>query len=128
MNEDPVEFRRMRIKCGLSQADLARRIGVGRSRICDVEKARPGRGLSTPHLKAVAEIFGCQVHDLLMPDEREPADVIQTVRAAMQQPCPVCNAHVKRPCFNGSQQMPGVHRARVRAAERAGREPGKGVA
>lgn len=73
MNEDPAEFRRRRIEAGLSQAELARRVGLGRSRINDVEKARPGRGLAPRHLKAVAELFGCEVHDLLITDSEGDA-------------------------------------------------------
>ncbi|MCM1977196.1 helix-turn-helix transcriptional regulator [Streptomyces sp. G1] len=123
MNEDPFEFRRRRLEAGLSQTELASKIGVGRSRICDVEKARPGRGLAPQHLEAAAKVLGCGVHDLLLPDEREPAGVIQTVRAAMSQPCPACGAEPNRACLTGAgQQMPGVHRARARAAERSDRE------
>ncbi|MEV6791325.1 helix-turn-helix transcriptional regulator [Streptomyces sp. NPDC051320] len=69
MNEDPRAFRHRRIEGGLSQAALARRLGIGRSRICDVEKGRPGRGLAPKHLKAAADIFGCTVHDLLLPED-----------------------------------------------------------
>lgn len=78
MNEDPREFRRRRIEAGLSQAELGRRVGLGRSRINDVEKARPGRGLAPKHLKAVADVFGCEVHDFLLPsqpDDESPRDV-----------------------------------------------------
>lgn len=66
MNEDPRAFRSKRLEAGLSQADLARQVGLGRSRICDVEKGRAG--LAPKHLKAVAEVFGCTVHDLLLPE------------------------------------------------------------
>lgn len=68
MNEDPRSFRERRLEAGLSQTDLARKVGIGRSRICDVEKARPGRGLAPKHLKAIADVFGCTVHDLLLPE------------------------------------------------------------
>lgn len=73
MNEDPRGFRDKRLEAGLSQADLARKIGVGRSRICDVERGRAG--LAPKYLKAVAEVFGCTVHDLLLPEaggEQQP--------------------------------------------------------
>lgn len=66
MNEDPREFRRRRIEAGLTQTELASRIGRGRSRICDVEKGRSG--LAPKDLKAVAQILGCTVHDLLLPE------------------------------------------------------------
>ncbi|MFJ1653437.1 helix-turn-helix transcriptional regulator [Streptomyces sp. NPDC088337] len=66
MNEDPKEFRRRRLEAGLSQTDLARQLGVGRSRICDLEKGRAG--LAPKYLKATADIFGCKVHDLLLPE------------------------------------------------------------
>ncbi|MET9158229.1 helix-turn-helix transcriptional regulator [Streptomyces parvulus] len=69
MNEDPREFRRRRIEAGLTQTELAGRIGKGRSRICDVEKGRAG--LTPKDLKAVAQIFGCTVHDLLLPETTE---------------------------------------------------------
>lgn len=78
MNEDPVEFRRRRIEAGLSQAELGRRVGLGRSRINDVEKARPGRGLAPKHQRAVADVLGCAVHDFLLPgqsDEESPRSV-----------------------------------------------------
>ncbi|MFJ2004723.1 helix-turn-helix domain-containing protein [Streptomyces chartreusis] len=69
MNEDPRAFRRRRIEAGLSQAELARQIGVGRSRICDVEKGRAG--LAPKHLKSAADILGCTVHNLLRPDPED---------------------------------------------------------
>jgi len=69
MNEDPKAFRSRRIEAGLSQADLARRVGLGRSRICDVERGRAG--LAPKYLKAVAEIFECTVHDLLLPEGKD---------------------------------------------------------
>lgn len=71
MNEDPKAFRRRRIEAGLSQADLARKIGVGRSRICDVEKGRAG--LAPKHLKSAADILNCTVHDLLLPEDDDQA-------------------------------------------------------
>lgn len=124
MNEDPTEFRRRRIEAGLTQAELARRVGLGRSRINDVEKARPGRSLSPQHLEAVAKVFGCQVHDLLLPHEAETAGVIQEVRTAIEHPCPTCNAHPKRACLTpAGNRMPGVHRARVQAAEQSDHGP-----
>ncbi|MFJ9114416.1 helix-turn-helix transcriptional regulator [Streptomyces sp. NPDC102394] len=69
MNEDPRAFRSRRLEAGLSQADLARQVGLGRSRICDVEKGRAG--LAPKHLKAIADVFGCTVHDLLRPEAED---------------------------------------------------------
>lgn len=77
MNEDPRAFRRRRLEAGLSQAELARRIGVGRSRICDVEKGRAG--LAPRHLKSAAQIFGCTVHDLLVPEGESGAQSARSV-------------------------------------------------
>ncbi|WP_406168993.1 helix-turn-helix transcriptional regulator [Streptomyces sp. NBC_00996] len=127
MNEDPREFRRRRIEAGLSQTELARRIGKGRSRICDVEKERAG--LAPEDLKKVAEIFGCEVHDLLLPDSDDTTGVIQSVRAAIGYPCPACDAEPKKACLTpAGRQLPGVHRARTRLAQRDARRPHRSVA
>jgi transcriptional regulator with XRE-family HTH domain len=66
MNEDPREFRRRRIEAGLSITDLARQAGVTKSHLSSVEKGTAG--FSPRNLKAIAEILGCEVHDLLLPD------------------------------------------------------------
>jgi transcriptional regulator with XRE-family HTH domain len=71
MNEDPRAFRRRRIEAGLSQTDLARQAGVAPSHISDVERGRAG--FSPKNLKAIADALGCEIRDLLLPDEEETA-------------------------------------------------------
>lgn len=69
MNEDPRAFRRRRIEAGLSQTDLALKAGVAKSHISGVELGNAG--FSPKNLKAIADVLGCTVHDLLLPDEDE---------------------------------------------------------
>jgi transcriptional regulator with XRE-family HTH domain len=72
MNEDPREFRRRRVEAGLSQTDLAEKAGVSKSHLSDVERGQAG--FSPKNLKAIAEILGCTIPDLLLPeDEAAPA-------------------------------------------------------
>ncbi|MGP4085425.1 helix-turn-helix domain-containing protein [Streptomyces sp. KR55] len=74
MNEDPRAFRRRRIEAGLSQTDLAEKAGVSKSHVSDVENGRAG--FSPKNLKAIADILGCTIRDLLLPerdDTPEPA-------------------------------------------------------
>lgn len=66
MNEDPKQFRRRRIELGLSQTDLAERAGVSKSHVSDVENGRAG--FSPKNLKAIADVLGCTIPDLLLPD------------------------------------------------------------
>ncbi|MEU3899804.1 helix-turn-helix transcriptional regulator [Streptomyces sp. NPDC045251] len=66
MNEDPREFRRRRIAAGLSQTDLAEKAGVTKSHLSDVE--RGNAGFSPRNLKAIADVLGCAVYDLLLPE------------------------------------------------------------
>lgn len=72
MNEDPREFRRRRIEAGLSITALARQAGVSKSHLACVEKGTAG--FSPKNLKAIADIFGCTVHDLLFPEPDDGAD------------------------------------------------------
>jgi transcriptional regulator with XRE-family HTH domain len=72
MNEDPREFRRRRVAAGLSVTELADRAGVSKSHLSDVENSRAG--FSPKNLKAIADILGCEVHDLLFPD---PEDAVR---------------------------------------------------
>jgi len=67
MNEDPREFRRRRIEAGLSQTDLALKAGVSKSHLSDVENGRAG--FSPRNLKAIADILGCTIRDLLLPED-----------------------------------------------------------
>lgn len=67
MNEDPRAFRRRRIEAGLSQTDLAEQAGVSKSHVSDVENGRAG--FSPKNLKAIAEVLGCKIPDLLLPDD-----------------------------------------------------------
>lgn len=69
MNEDPKAFRRRRIAAGLSVTDLAEKAGVSKSHLSGVERGTAG--FSPKNLKAIADVLGCEVHDLLIP---EPAD------------------------------------------------------
>ncbi|MEV7684524.1 helix-turn-helix domain-containing protein [Streptomyces bungoensis] len=74
MNEDPRAFRRRRIEAGLSQTDLAAKAGVSKGHLCGVEKGRAG--FSPKNLKAIADVLGCPVSDLLLPEDDEiPAKV-----------------------------------------------------
>lgn len=66
MNEDPRAFRRRRIEAGLSQTDLAAQAGVSKTQLSDVENGRAG--FSPKNLKAIAEILGCTIPELLLPD------------------------------------------------------------
>ncbi|WND34024.1 helix-turn-helix transcriptional regulator [Streptomyces sp. BB1-1-1] len=66
MNEDPRAFRRRRIDAGLSQTDLAEKAGVSKSHVSDVENGRAG--FSPKNLKAIADILGCTIRDLLLPE------------------------------------------------------------
>lgn len=72
MNEDPKEFRRRRIAAGLSQTDLAEQAGVSKSQLSDVENGRAG--FSPKNLKAIADVLGCTIPDLLLPDPEDQAD------------------------------------------------------
>ncbi|CBG73063.1 putative DNA-binding protein [Streptomyces scabiei 87.22] len=76
MNEDPKSFRRRRIEAGLSVTDLARQAGVSKSHLCDVENGRAG--FSPKNLKKIADILGCTIRDLLLPDPEEKADAVAT--------------------------------------------------
>jgi len=71
MNEDRRELRRRRIAAGLSQTDLAQKAGVSKSQLSDVENGRAG--FSPKNLKAIADILGCTVPDLLLPEPEDQA-------------------------------------------------------
>ncbi|MDX2749577.1 helix-turn-helix transcriptional regulator [Streptomyces scabiei] len=72
MNEDPKSFRRRRIEAGLSVTDLAKQAGVSTSHLSDVENGRAG--FSPKNLKKFADILGCTIRDLLLPEPEEKAD------------------------------------------------------
>lgn len=57
-----------RLKCGFTQKELAERVNVDQSMICQIE-----RGTKTPTLplgKEIAEVLGCNL-DALVVDEQE---------------------------------------------------------
>lgn len=58
---NPVRTRR--INAGLTQAEVAERAGLDQSTVSDIETGRR-HGLPNT-LKALADVFGCQVTDLL---------------------------------------------------------------
>lgn len=72
MNEDPKSFRRRRIEAGLTVTQLADRAGVTKSHLSSVELGKAG--FSPPNLLAIANVLGCKVHDLLLPEDDEDDD------------------------------------------------------
>ncbi|MEI5520745.1 helix-turn-helix transcriptional regulator [Streptomyces brasiliscabiei] len=80
MNEDPKSFRRRRVEAGLSVTDLARQAGVSTSHLSDVENGRAG--FSPKNLKKIAEVLGCTIRDLLLPDPEDEPDTTASRSAA----------------------------------------------
>jgi DNA-binding XRE family transcriptional regulator len=60
---DPVKLRRLRMRAGLSAAELAAAIGASRGSVCDWEKARYGP--SVPNARLIAQAIGCDLGDLM---------------------------------------------------------------
>ena len=66
-NQDPARLRRKRIEAGLSQTALAKRAGVTKSHVSQVE--RGVAGFSPENIALIAEALGCTIADLLPDDE-----------------------------------------------------------
>lgn len=67
-------LRELRTKQGLTQTELAKRAGWGKSRVCDLEAGRvPNPSLRT--MRTIADALGVDVYDLLIeaatPAERD---------------------------------------------------------
>ncbi|WP_340382244.1 helix-turn-helix transcriptional regulator [Streptomyces sp. SS7] len=65
LNQDPARLRRKRVEAGLTQKDLAQRVGVTKGHMSLVESGR--RGASPDLLKRLAAVLDCAVADLMPP-------------------------------------------------------------
>lgn len=82
VRSDGNEFRRRRKLTGLSTTELAKRVGYSLNHISQVELGNNNAGPRL--LRMAAEIFGCDVSDLMTEDDAEPhesADTTATSRA-----------------------------------------------
>lgn len=57
----------MRIKAGLQQVELAEKVGVSQSMICQIERGT--KTCSIPLGMDIAEAIGCRIEDLLNDDQ-----------------------------------------------------------
>lgn len=71
LNHSPTRVRRRRIEAGLSQTAAAERSGISQSHLSMIERGR--KGASAPVLLQIASTYGCEVKDLLPPEDDAPA-------------------------------------------------------
>lgn len=74
LNHSPTRVRRRRVEAGLSQMAAAQRAGISQSHLSMIERGKGGA--SAPVLLQIAGAYGCEVKDLLPPenDAPEPAE------------------------------------------------------
>ena len=75
--------RERRRALGLRQVDVARRAGLSRSRLLDVENAKPVDGLSFRHLSALLAVLGLR---LAIDSAYDAAEVAAHRRSAIRVP------------------------------------------
>lgn len=56
-------LKRIRLKCGMTQTELARKVNVDGSMICQLERGT--KTLSLPLSKEIAEALNCEIGDLV---------------------------------------------------------------
>ncbi len=56
-------IKKIRNKNGISQADLAEKLGISQPMLCMIERGT--KTVSLPLSKEIAEILGCNIEDLL---------------------------------------------------------------
>lgn len=61
-------LKRIRENKGVTQADLARELGINRSMLSQIERGT--KTLSLPLAKEIADILGCRIEDLVETDGR----------------------------------------------------------
>ncbi len=61
-----------RFDAGLTQTELAERIGCSRQLVSEVERGRSN--FSLENLRRLAEFFDCTIRDLLLTDDNEQTD------------------------------------------------------
>lgn len=61
-------LKRIRETKGITQADLARKLGITHSMLCQIERGT--KTLSLPLAKEISEILGCRIEDLTETDGR----------------------------------------------------------
>lgn len=59
-----------RKKAGMTQSDVARKLGITESSVCQWETGATHP--STKRLFEIAKLYGCTVDELLVPDEGNP--------------------------------------------------------
>lgn len=82
MDEAPNRIRAIRLRAGLSQRELAEKVGVSTVTISSLEVGR--MQLTLDYMKRIARQFGCPPVDLLNEDEQNlfmAGDVMELVRA-----------------------------------------------
>lgn len=61
-------LKRIRENKDITQADLARNLGITHSMLCQIERGT--KTLSLPLAKEISEILGCRIEDLTKTDDR----------------------------------------------------------
>lgn len=82
--------RAMRESLGMTQAQLASRLGISRQSVQDLEKAEAERRITLDSLDRLAQAMGCRVVYALMPEAGTPDDLLarraDEVASAMLKP------------------------------------------
>ena len=68
-------IRRERLKRSMTQRDLAEDVGVGAPHISKIEAGRESP--SDELLRSIAEVLGCNFHELLLAARRMPPDLME---------------------------------------------------
>ncbi len=71
-NQDPERLRQRRIEAGLTQTALAKRAGVTKSHVSQVEGGKAGFG--PVRIARIASALGCEIADLLPPSTPDASE------------------------------------------------------
>ncbi|MFJ3483537.1 helix-turn-helix domain-containing protein [Pseudomonas sp. NPDC090202] len=72
---------KQRVRCGMTQEDVAERLGIGNEAVSRIE-----RGVVIPNISRLLElsdIFGCEVAELLTEASTQPADQASRIRSLL---------------------------------------------
>jgi transcriptional regulator with XRE-family HTH domain len=79
-NQDPGRLRRKRIEAGLTQGALAAKAEISQAYMSMIER---GTGsASAPVLGRLAQVFGCEIADLMPPEPGRKSPAAETEAAA----------------------------------------------
>jgi transcriptional regulator with XRE-family HTH domain len=68
INQDPVKLWRHRVAAQMTMSQLAKKAGISKGHLSELEKAQPSRSASPDMLARLADALGCEITDLMPED------------------------------------------------------------